>query len=47
MKSNNNTESGTNILDDTTFAVDVSNNNKATTDTDSEDEILSYITTAK
>ena len=46
MKSNNNTESGTNILADTTFAVDVSNNNEATTDTDSEDEFLADTTPA-
>ena len=44
---NYNAESGANIIADTTLVVAVSNNNKATTDTDSEDEILSYITTAK
>ena len=47
MTRNNNAESGANIIADTTLAVAVSKNNEATTDTDSEDEFLADITTAK
>ena len=47
MTSNDNAESGSNVLSDTTLAIAVSNNNKATSDTDSEDEFLADITTAK
>ena len=47
ITSNNNAESGGNVLSDTTLAVVVSNNNEAKTDTDSEDEFLADITTAK
>ena len=47
MTGNNNAEAGANILFDTTLAVAVSNNNKAKTDTESEDEFLLDITSAK
>ena len=47
MTRNDNAESGSNVLADTTLAIAVSNNNKATSDTDSEDEFLADITTAK
>ena len=46
ITSNNNAESGGNVLSDTTLAVVVSNNNEAKTDTDSEDEFLADTTPA-
>ena len=47
MTRNDNAESSADVLYDTTLAVAVSNNNEATTNTDSEDEFLADITTAK
>ena len=47
MTRNNSAESGAKVLADTTLSVAVSNNNKATTHTDSKDKFLADITTAK
>ena len=47
MTRNDNSESGAKVIANTTLAVAVSNNNEATTDTDSEDELLEDITTDK
>ena len=47
MTRNNNAEYGANVLADTNLAVEVWNNNEATTDNDSEDDFFADITTAK